>query len=124
MLDIIQSPEFGQFIANVLLALVALVVPLVGNAVRGFINSKKDDTRFKTIVSIAKTAVLAAEQMGLGGLIEDKKAAAIQMAQTMLNDRGIQVDVSALDAAIEAAVAAELNRPVINDAAYQKSLGV
>ena len=35
----------------------------------------------------------------------------------------VWADVSALDAAIEAAVAAELNRPVINDAAYQKSLG-
>lgn len=124
MLDILKSPEFGQFIANMLLALLAVLVPLIGNAVRNLISANKDDTRFQTITAIVRTAVLAAEQAGLSGVVDDKKAAAIAAAQAMLADRGIQMDLNALDAAIEGMVANELNRPLINDANYQKTVGV
>lgn len=109
MLDIIRTPEFGQFVVNVLLALVAVLVPLIGTAVRGFVNSQKANTNFQTLANIARMAVLAAEQAGLAGVVTDKKASAIAAAQAMLADRGLKVDLTALDAAIEAAVASEFN---------------
>ena len=123
MLDILKSPEFGQFVVNVLITLVAFVVPLIAASVRGFIKSKANDTQFQMLMSIAKTAVLAAEQAGLAGIVTDKKASALQAAQAMLADRGLQVDIVALDAAIEAAVATELNSYAINEAAYAKTGG-
>jgi len=123
MLEILQSPEFGQFVVNMLITLVTIVVPLIGAAVRGFVKSRENDTQFQMVMGIARMAVLAAEQAGLAGLVTDKKAAAINAAQAMLADRGLTIDLMALDAAIEAAVAAELNRPAINDAAYQKTVG-
>ena len=123
MLDIIKSPEFGAFVSNMLITLVAFLVPLIGGAVRGFIKSKASDTQFQTLMAIAKTAVLAAEQAGLAGVVGDKKASALKAAQAMLKDRGLSVDIVALDAAIEAAVATELNSYAINEAAYAKTGG-
>lgn len=123
MLQILQSPEFGQFVANVLITLVAIVVPLIGSAVRGFVKSRENDTKFQMVMDIARMAVMAAEQAGLTGAVTNKKAAAINAAQAMLADRGISIDLQALDAAIEAAVASELNRYVINDANYTKVNG-
>lgn len=124
MLDIIQSPEFGQFVANMLIALVAIVVPLIGTAVRGLVQNMARNSQFEILQSIAKTAVLAAEQAGLSGVIGDKKAAAMAAAQAMLADRGLQIDLESIDAAIEAAVATELNSMAINEASYQKSRAV
>lgn len=121
MTDILASPEFGQFIVNMLVALVTILVPLIGSAARSLVKSNANNTQFQTLMSIARTAVLAAEQAGLAGLIVDKKEAAVSYAQAMLTDRGMSIDISALDAAIEAAVAQELNRPVINEASYQKA---
>jgi len=123
MLDIISTPEFGQFVVNLLISFVAILVPLIGTAVRGFVKSNQSNAQFLLVMEVARMAVLAAEQAGLAGVISDKKASAMAAAQTMLADRGLNVDLSALDAAIEAAVAAELKRPAINDAAYRKTLG-
>lgn len=121
MTDIIASPEFGQFVVNMLVALVTILVPLIGTAVRSLVKNNANNTQFLTLIEIARTAVLAAEQAGLAGLIVDKKEAAVSYAQAMLADRGMSIDVSALDAAIEAAVANELNRYAINEANYQKA---
>ena len=121
MLEILATPEFGQFIANVLLALVAVLVPLIGNAVRNFINANKGSKEFELLSDVARMAVLAAEQAGLSGVIEDKKEAALSYASEILRQKGLNIDIVALDAAIEAAVADELNRPALNEAAYQKA---
>lgn len=120
---ILASPEFGQFVVNILITLVTIFVPLIGAAVRNLVTANKDDKRFQTLMAVASMAVMAAEQAGLAGLVSDKKAAAIDFAEALLADRGMTVDLNALDAAIEAAVADELNRPAINESSYQKSLG-
>ena len=50
-------------------------------------------------------AVQAAEQMELAGYIDDKKQYALGIAQTFLNEHGWdEVDISVLEAAIEAEV--------------------
>lgn len=109
ILRILQSPEFGQFVTNTLIMVALAVIPLVGNAVRGFFNANKDNATVQTVLDIARMAVLAAEQLGITGAIDDKKSYAITVAERMLAERGIKVDLDALDAAIEAAVAEELN---------------
>lgn len=121
VLDILQSPEFGALVVNLVIALIGIVIPVIGAAVRGFINSKANDARFSLLMDIARTAVMAAEQAGLNGMVADKKEAAVEMAQAMLKDRGLSIDLQAIDAAIEAAVADELNRPLIQAAQYTKA---
>ena len=121
MLEILKSPEFGQFVVNILLALVTVLVPLIGAAVRNLVAANKDDARFQTLMSVARVAVLAAEQAGLAGRVSDKKDAAIEYAEAMLADRGMKVDLDALSAAIESAVADELNRPVIGEMSYRRA---
>jgi DNA-directed RNA polymerase specialized sigma24 family protein len=50
-------------------------------------------------------AVLAAEQMEIGGFIEDKKQYALNIAQAYLNEHGWdEFDIDVLEAAIEAEV--------------------
>lgn len=124
MLDVITSvltsAEFAQFVVNLLLAAIAVIVPLVGSAVRGFIAANKNSRELETLAGIAKVAVLAAEQSGLSGLIEDKKNYAIRVAEQMLEERGIKIDLDTLTAAIEAAVLNELNYPLVQNTAYQK----
>lgn len=121
LLRILQSPEFGQFVTNTLIMLALAVIPLIGNAVRNLLNANKDNAALQTILDVARMAVLAAEQLGLTGVIDDKKSYAITVAERMLAERGIKVDIDALDAAIEAAVAEELNRPAIDTVAIQKA---
>lgn len=121
LVEILKSEAFGTLVTNLVIMLAVAVIPVIGAAIRGFINSKANDTRFSLLMDIARTAVLAAEQAGLNGVIEDKKEAAIQMAQAMLSDRGLKVDLTALDAAIEAAVADELNRPEIEAASITRA---
>lgn len=54
--------------------------------------------------SAASMAVRAAEQLELAGLIKDKKDYAVATAQAYLDQRGIKVDLSLIEAAIEEAV--------------------
>jgi hypothetical protein len=58
----------------------------------------------------AQLAVTAAEQSGLSGFITDKKAYAIGIAQAYLDAKGFKVDLTVIDAAIEAAVWEYLNK--------------
>ena len=63
-----------------------------------------------TLEWAARTAVSAAEQAGAAGIIKDKKAYALQVAQQWLDMKGLTVDLTAIDAAIEAAVYQEINK--------------
>lgn len=56
------------------------------------------------LMSAADMAVRAAEQMELAGLIENKKDYAVATAQVYLEERGINIDLSLIEAAIESAV--------------------
>jgi len=63
------------------------------------------------IKEIANIAVKAAEQANLSGQIEDKKDYAVAVAMEWLQARGLKIDLSVIDAAIEAAVFDEFNKP-------------
>ena len=58
----------------------------------------------------AELAVKAAEGMNLDGQIQDKKAYAIQIVQKQLDGRGIKLDISVIEAAVEAAVFSQFNK--------------
>lgn len=121
-MEILTTPEFGQFMANLIMALIAVAIPVIGAAVRNLLARMKGSKEFETAYQLINMAVLAAEQAGMSGAIENKKDYALAVAQDLLNDRGIKMDLSAIDAAVEAAVANELNRGLINDINYQKSV--
>ena len=56
------------------------------------------------IEQVALMAVKAAEQAKLAELIEDKKSYAVQTAELWLKEKGFNVDLAVIEAAIEAAV--------------------
>ena len=62
----------------------------------------------------AKMAVRAAEQLQLAELIENKKDYAVATVDAYLKEKGFTVDLSIIEAAIEAAVLAEFNRGRVN----------
>jgi len=62
------------------------------------------------IEEIASIAVRAAEQAGMAGYVEDKKAYALHVAERWLAAKGVHIDLELIDAAIEAAVWEELNK--------------
>jgi LL-H family phage holin len=64
---------------------------------------------FEQLTWIAKTAVQAAEQSGAATLAEEKKAYAINYCEKWLESKGVTLDITAIDAAIEAAVWSEFN---------------
>jgi D-alanyl-D-alanine carboxypeptidase len=59
----------------------------------------------------AKFAVIAAEQAGAAGLIEDKKQYALKVATDWLLEHNIEINLVLVSAAIEKAVAEEINKP-------------
>jgi hypothetical protein len=72
------------------------------------VRSKLSIEQLALLSAIASMAVTAAQQSGLAGLIENigtvKKQYAIQIVQSYLDSKGIDMDVSVIEAAIEAAV--------------------
>jgi len=73
---------------------------------------KLKEKHFDEIVfleEIAQMAVLAAEQSGLSGAIQNKKAYALDLVENALLERGIKINIHEIEAAIEAAVMAEFN---------------
>lgn len=101
--DII-TPEVTTAIVQAVIALLGtLVTALIAFVVR-FVRLKTTAAQFEFIQNTAAIAVSAAEQMGLNGLVEDKKSMALAIAERELAKRGIKVTALQLDAAIEAAV--------------------
>ena len=58
----------------------------------------------------ARIAVRATEQLGLAGLVKDKKEYAMNYLCNFLTGYGIEVDLAVISGAIEAAVLEEFNR--------------
>lgn len=108
-MEFLATPEFGQLVTNVLVALASLLITAVGGAVTGFVRSRTTAQQWSVIQSIVTAAVRAAESAGITGDIVSKKSAALAAAQAMLASRGIKIDANALDAAIEAAVLEQFN---------------
>lgn len=100
----IFTPEVTATIAQAVIAIVgALLTALVGFVIR-FVRVHTTAEQFSFIQNTAAIAVSAAEQMGLNGLVEDKKSVALAIVERELAARGIKVTAAQLDAAIEAAV--------------------
>ena len=113
--------EFWKSFVNALLMAFA---PILAGLVAGWlavtikriwaqIEADKPELAY-TLDTIARIAVQAAEQAGASGYIEDKKQYAIEFIQNYLDAQGWGViDVSVIEAAIEAAVYNEFNKDEI-----------
>jgi hypothetical protein len=66
--------------------------------------STEQITQLRYITSLA---VRAAEQMNLGDQINDKKGYALDLAESWLKSRGVNLDINAIEAAVESAVMTE-----------------
>jgi hypothetical protein len=84
---------------------VALVSFVIGLAKKAWLEFKLANPLISEWVeTAAEFAVKAAEQAGAAELISDKKAYAMQIAETWLIAHNITVDLDLIDAAIEKAV--------------------
>ena len=112
------SDVIWKFVEQFILALIPLIVPLLGawllpKAINAWKELKlKSGIDPALIDAIAKMAVQAAEQAGLNGWAEDKKAWAIDKAVEFLKSKGIKIDLAILDTAIESAVMELFNNKV------------
>lgn len=101
-------------VINAIIPVLLTSLPLILTALFGLIVQyirllqakiqKENPTEYQKIELIAKNAVLIAEQMKLGGLIEDKKKYALEYAQRELDKIGIKLNVEQLAEEIEKAV--------------------
>jgi LL-H family phage holin len=112
MNDIIMK-AFSDFLAIVLPVLVSALAAVAVNYFRLLeqrIKNEKPDL-YKVLDVLVKQGVSAAEQLGLNGEIADKKTYAIKYVQDMLNQYGLKgIDVSVIEAKIEAAVFDEITK--------------
>jgi len=105
-----DSAFLSQFLQNVLMSVgVATAVSLIGVAValakKLWAEAKESQPDlFTEIERVAIMVVDAAEQAGIGAIIEDKKQWALDLAEKFLALNGIVVDLDMVAAAIEAAV--------------------
>ena len=109
-----------EFISLLAESLLNMVLPVLASLASAWLFAKVKEAYAKLkekysdelyfLEEIAQMAVLAAEQSGLAGAIEDKKAYALDLVENALRERGINIDVSEIEAAIEAAVMGEFNR--------------
>lgn len=110
VLAAIFTPEVTTAIVQALAGIIASIIGLVLTAGYRLIKSRATAEQFAFIQSVAVMAVQAAEQMGAAGYIEDKKGVAIGIVVRELELRGIKVDPTAVDTAIEAAVMEAINQ--------------
>ena len=111
-------PIFSKVLEAVLIALlpplaVALVGLVVALARKAWMQARDSFAPQITdlLEEAAKMAVRAAEQAGIAELIDDKKQYAIEIVELWLEARHVSVDIDLIDAAIEAAVLKEFNKP-------------
>lgn len=121
MVDTLLSSGLGEILGNLILTLIGIIIPMVGAAVVSFLRSKLSASQLQILADVASMAVQAAEQGKIGGFVTNKKASAINAASALLASRGIKVSPEALDAAIEAAVLATINRPIVTAQVYAKA---
>lgn len=117
-MDDIIVKAFSDFLAVVLPVLLSALAAVAVNYFRLLeqrIKNEKPDL-YKVLDLLVKQGVSAAEQLGLNGQIEDKKAYALKYVQDMLNQYGLkEIDVAIIEAKIEAAVFDEItkNKPTV-----------
>jgi hypothetical protein len=109
-----------EFVSVFVEQLLLIVLPVLATAFAGWILSvikaklaavkiRLSDQALYMLDAAVRSAVKAAEQAKLGGLIEDKKEYAIDAASEWLKSFGYNIDLGIISAAIEAAVWNEFN---------------
>jgi len=107
--------NWGELLQPTLETLLQIMLPIVLGFVATWLKAMIDkakaelsESQLAFLTAFAEQLVLAAEQSGLIGAIEDvgeaKKAMVLAALQKAANDKGIKLDVEALSAIIEAAV--------------------
>jgi hypothetical protein len=110
--------DWGALIQPVLETLLQLLLPVVLGLVGVWVKRLSDKVKAELsseqlafLTAIAQQLVVAAEQSGLIGAIEDageaKKQMVLAQLQQIADEKGIKINVEALSAIIEAAVVAE-----------------
>lgn len=108
--SIISDPALQQAIANILLILITAVVGALSKAIYSWIRTNTSQGQFELLEALAASAVDAAEQGAIAGFVKDRKATAILIVNEGLRSAGIKnITAEQIDAAIEAAVKANLN---------------
>jgi len=117
ILDFFQahSVEISAFFTLIIQAVIAAAVPVIVSLVVKWVAAKaawaasqlKADQLSLLRIAVV-TAIKAAEQSGLAGVIAEdgkaKKAAAIQWIQAYLNQLGLKIPVAVIEAELEAAI--------------------
>jgi hypothetical protein len=116
MFDLLaQAVDWGDLIQPLLETVLNIVLPIVLSAaalwIKQLISKAKaeiEEANLSWLLVLAQQLVVAAEQAGVTGMIEDigeeKKAMVIGLLQKAADERGIKVDVEVISAIIEAAV--------------------
>lgn len=106
-----------DFLNIFLQAVLAVAVPILATQLTRWALSKVAEARgaateqqLMALDTITRLAVQAAEQAKLGGFVQDKKVYAIGVAEGLLKQYGVKVDLTQLSSLIEAAVLDEFNR--------------
>ena len=109
-------PEFIDFLWRLLENVLVAVLPILATTLTVWLIQKiraiGGDINENTMYAIraaVNIAVTAAEQAGVAGLIEDKKAYALELAQSYLGKQKIKIDLVLLDGIIESAVKTAIN---------------
>lgn len=97
-------------ITQAMVALILLVAAIVGGVVIPLIRSKLGLARWNQLITIAGAVVLAAEQLGMAGIVKDKLAYAMERVQATLRKQGLTFDSDTVRAAIEAVLYSEINK--------------
>lgn len=106
----------SQLLQTVILAAIPVLVPILVSIAIAYWRKVKAEIQEKAPVAYsalqiaARIAVRAAEQLAMGGVIQEKKRYAIDRVKLLLEGQGITMDIESISAAIEAAVLEEFNR--------------
>jgi hypothetical protein len=118
-----------QFVSALGQAILMAVLPVLATVLTRWLISrakvevqKLDANTLGTLVYLASIAVNAAEQAKMSGWIGDKKKYAVDFCQNWLSSRGFSVNIPEIEAAIEAAVYEEFNKPSIEEAKSLKAI--
>lgn len=123
-MEILSSPETSALIANIVVSVIGLLTTVIVGAGLRFLRSKLTAQQFELLQEIATTVVQAVEQTSLNQPIMDKKAEALRVISEILASKGVNVSPEAIEAAIEAAVLNEFNRPAAMELSYAKAQAI
>jgi hypothetical protein len=111
------SQVLSSFIETFLIACATAFAPLAVAWIIGRVRLTWASIRSEHVAEayvleeLAAMAVKAAEQAKVAQLIEDKKAYALSVMESWLEQRGYSINLHAISAAIEAAVYDEFTKP-------------